>query len=92
MTLNITATTVDGHINTALTHLANGSYVEARRYVVMAQTAKQALHKSEAEDGKQHTWDTKISEILKSIDVLEASEAKSASRKRTIKVRTGFGR
>lgn len=90
MATPITADTVQSYIDSALTHVGSGNYTEARRAVTQAQIAKQALHKSEGADGNQHTWDTKITEILNSINALEAAENKSSRNPGLI--RTSVGR
>ncbi len=92
MPMTVTAATVDQYIATALTHIESGNLTEAKRYLTLAQVAKKALHSSESEDGKSHTWDAEIRDALAALATLEAALSKSACRKRTIKVSMGFGR
>jgi len=81
----ITAETVDSHINTALGHIETGSYVEARRYIVMAQTAKKAMHRKEVQDDLWTEWDTEIRDVLAAIASLEAAENRAGRKKGLIR-------
>jgi len=87
----VTAETVDSHINTALTHIESGNYVEARRYVTLAQVAKKALYRSVSEDGKSSEWDAEIRDVLQAINELEAADVKGSAHSRLIKTRVRRG-
>lgn len=87
----VTAETVDGYINTALGYIESGNYVEARRYVTLAQVAKKALYRSQSEDGKSAEWDAEIRDVLQAINELESSDVKSSAHSRLIKSRVARG-
>lgn len=90
MAFEITTATVDTYISQAVTAIGDGDYASARRYLTQAETAKEALHVNQAEDGKSQSWGNQIAKLFDALDRLEASESR-ANRRRTIRVSVGRG-
>ncbi len=91
MAFTVTAATVDSDINTARTHMSTGNYVEARRYLAMAEIDKEAMFRQSGEDGKQSTWGNAIAAIFNAIEKLEAAEARTNGHSRFIKTKIQRG-
>ena len=91
MAFQITATTVDGYIKQALDALTADDFLGARKYVVLAQTAKKALPQEMSQDGMTRRWDSMILDVLNGIEVLEAHYKKSQMQTRLGRARISRG-